>query len=394
MKNETFLFNNQRDSRTTNNINDSGPIIKWEFLLRANPLKGPESTPAVDNQGNIYFGSHDGCFYSVDVNGKYRWMFKTDEKIYSSPAIYMNKVYFCGGDGFTYCLDLYGNLIWKYNMTPQSDNLLVVKIRKITTLFSNLNPTIKRLRRVKSWTSPLLEDNKVYTSSKGYGAHCLNAQNGSIIWKFKLRGSKNHLSGFALFEKKLFICSQKKNVYCINSYGKLIWSKSYKPRYEHWSNPSIDAIDNSIYIVKSMKEKASFICKYSLAGDLMWIKLLDTAIRGSIAISKLNWVTFGGFDGNIYFLNKTDGSLIKKIKLSDADRALWTTPVIDANSNILITTKISNNEGSLVAINSNFEVIWILNDIGKCLSTPKILENGDVLIGSWQGKFFCIKTGG
>ena len=56
-----------------------------------------------DSEGNLYFGCHDGAFYSLGPSGKLRWCSLTGQKIYSSPSIFMAKalVFFMPRDSFS-----------------------------------------------------------------------------------------------------------------------------------------------------------------------------------------------------------------------------------------------------------------------------------------------------
>ena len=78
------------------------PELVWRFRLRSFPEFAPESTAAFDDEMNIYFGSHDQCFYSLTAEGTFRWMFKTGGKVYSSPTLLdSDHVCVASGDGLS-----------------------------------------------------------------------------------------------------------------------------------------------------------------------------------------------------------------------------------------------------------------------------------------------------
>ena len=114
----TFLFDKSRSGRLRFGKGKMGPFeLVWRCRLPSYPPRAPESTPAFDDEGNLYFGSHDCCFYSVDRDGKLRWMYKVgNQKVYSSPAISEGKVVVASGDGRLFCFALDGQLQWIYDI--------------------------------------------------------------------------------------------------------------------------------------------------------------------------------------------------------------------------------------------------------------------------------------
>ena len=97
------------------------------------------------------------------------------------------------------------------------------------------------------------------------------------------------------------------------------------------------------------------------------------------------------FSGFLYFLSKKSGAKLNVVKLSDASRALWTTPSIDQNGNIFIATKDTPHSGSLYCIESNGEITWRYKT-GKSLSTPVLDHCGRIYFGSWNGDYLCLQT--
>ena len=57
--------------------------LKWKHETRA----GIISSPAIGDDGSLYFGGWDNRIHSVDSEGKHRWEFETADHIWSSPAI-------------------------------------------------------------------------------------------------------------------------------------------------------------------------------------------------------------------------------------------------------------------------------------------------------------------
>ena len=83
-----------------------------------------KSSPTIDSDGNIYFGTSDGKFFSVRLENsagtgpfsvKQNWAFQGDGEIYSSPALKNNKLVFSTLNGFVYAITTGGKEIWKYS---------------------------------------------------------------------------------------------------------------------------------------------------------------------------------------------------------------------------------------------------------------------------------------
>ncbi len=87
--------------------------MKWEFKAKA-PVY---SSPAIGNNGIIYFGSNDAFVYAVDsATGKQKWKFETGRQVKSTPAIGADgTVYFGSQDQNVYAVDgLTGKQKWSF----------------------------------------------------------------------------------------------------------------------------------------------------------------------------------------------------------------------------------------------------------------------------------------
>ncbi len=109
------------DDASTDQMGNFSWHRTWQFRP-GTPVRSPhvipKSIPAV-NQGTVYFGAENGCFYAVDAeNGQELWSFQTvpsDKGIFSSPLLAEGTVIFGAYDGNVYCLDqATGNLHWEF----------------------------------------------------------------------------------------------------------------------------------------------------------------------------------------------------------------------------------------------------------------------------------------
>jgi outer membrane protein assembly factor BamB len=246
---------------------------------------------------------------------------------------------------------------------------------------------------VRSWSSPNISKDVLYITGYGLGLHAVNIESGTSNWVYDLGSPRFHLTGVAIDkEDNIIVCSQQKNIHCLDQGGALMWKTSIKSGYDIWGNPTIDPDTGNIYISASYREKDAFIYCIEKKGQIIWQIHINGAIRGSATISRENYIVICCFNGYIYFIDKHTGKIIYNKKFSDAQRALWTSASIDSKGNILFTTKDSSKEGSLICLDKEGNLIWHHKQIGKSLSTPVLDSTGRVYVGTWNGEFICLQT--
>jgi outer membrane protein assembly factor BamB len=96
------------------------------------------STPAIDDQGNIYAGCIEGHVHSFTANGSQRWRFEASYEVISSPAIASNgTIYACDRDGYVYALNSSnGTQLWSVN-TGASDIIATPAIGRRDEIYIN-----------------------------------------------------------------------------------------------------------------------------------------------------------------------------------------------------------------------------------------------------------------
>lgn len=87
----------------------------WDFQTG----KGIFSTPVIDGNGVIYFGSADHYFYALNPDGSLNWKYETGEIIDSAGALTPGAITFISGDGKMYhfhagSMELSARPIWTY----------------------------------------------------------------------------------------------------------------------------------------------------------------------------------------------------------------------------------------------------------------------------------------
>jgi len=125
----------------------------WSYLTG-----GEVTTPCVDSDGTVYFGSRDGFLYAVNPNGSPKWSYDIGEGTWSSPAIDSNGTVFLGADnGTIIAVDSTGVLAWVINPNPGEDN---------------------------SSGLAIAADGTVYMPAENGFFYALNPLNGNTLWSF------------------------------------------------------------------------------------------------------------------------------------------------------------------------------------------------------------------
>jgi len=389
-----FLFDIYKTSQQKFITGDQLSGERWITHLRTNPNYCAESTAAVDNFENLYFGSHSGNFYCLNSEGKIRWTFSTKKRIYGSPVLFEGSVIFTSGDGFLYCLDKQdGSIIWIKDLKK---GYFDSRKLKIAQTFIHLPFTFSFRRRtnldVKSWSSVSIIENSIIITGFGKGLYSFN-YDGTEAWSYDLGFPRYQLSGVVCDDEKMIYCVARNcYIYKFDKLGKVVWKTRIIKGWHSWGNPSYNPNHKHLYCVFSKGENYGRLFALSKNGKLIWQCNLKSTIRGSVAISNDGKSVYcADFKGYIYHIDALTGDIKITRKISNAIRALWTTPTVDLDNNIYISTKDSIDTGRVIKLDRNLKIIWEYKT-NKTLCTPLIMSNKDVCFGSWDGNYYRIKT--
>jgi outer membrane protein assembly factor BamB len=200
-------------------VGQSGPedlsTPKWVFATDGKIT----SSPAVVD-GKVYIGSDDHNWYCLDAyTGKKIWDFPTEYKVGASAAVVDGRVYTGADDGNIYCLDANtGTKIWE-------------------TYAGGLFTTILMPQELQSRSSPIVVDNKLYVGALDGKVYCLRTSDGGELWTYTtgdpIGGSPAYSDGV------IYIASTDTYMYALNATdGALIWKSI---------GINLDVIINPIY---------------------------------------------------------------------------------------------------------------------------------------------------
>jgi len=308
-------------------------------LLVILPLSSAESWPMYrhDAQHTGYASS------SAPANNSIRWTYETDNGIFSSPAVYENKVYVGSFDKNLYCLDANtGTLLWSYEIG---------------------NPIVK--------SSPAISDNKVFIGSSDGIVYCLNAENGTKIWSF-LTGAGIDSSP-VVFADSVFISSQDQKLYCLETgSGQEVWNFT-TPRGIS-SSPAYYA--NKVYVGCS---DSILYCLEAETGMLLWNYSTGSPIYASPAIS--NGKVFIGSD-KLYAFDAMNGTLNWSY---DTGTTFYSSPAVDQTR---VYVGCSDYNLYCVMKETGY-ALWHFPTNGYLDASPAVAD-GKVYIGSQDNTVYCV----
>jgi outer membrane protein assembly factor BamB len=237
---------------------------KWDFDIDTSI--DIWSSPLVDEDGTVYVGSHDdfdGTIYAIDINGNLLWKFETASDICSSPAMDNEVIYFGSGDHYLRAVYAStGELKWKYEFED----------------FADSSPAIG-------------PDGTIYIGATKEGKLFAIDQNGNYKWHIKLGNSVDTWSSPAIFEEVVYIGSDNGYLYAVNAEtGELKWKNLLA--FSVGGSPAIGA-EGTIYI--NCECEGDSVCDtffaFNQQGEKLW-SFNDSFAASSPAI---------GSDGTIYF---------------------------------------------------------------------------------------------
>jgi outer membrane protein assembly factor BamB len=358
-------------------------FVKWTFEAGG----GIESSPAIGEDGTIYFGAHDNRLYAVNPNGTLKWSFYVGKPLYgdkfdvykgilSSPAVAKDgTIYFSSLSDIFFAINADGTEKWRYELPITSD----------------------------TWTSPVIgEDGTIYTGAarrklegsqqQEYypepigGVYAFNPD-GTLKWHFV--GNGDVVGSPAIGDDGIIYVAVPEGkeesinyLKAINPDGTEKWKLLI--RFSE-SSPSVGP-DGTVYIGVGHFNKG--LVAINPDGTEKWFFQTGDDISATPAIGADGTVYVGSWDYNFYAINP-DGTLKWKFETPPAFEGVSSSAAIGADGTIYF----GSNSGNFYALNPDGTEKWHIESLASIPSSPAIGKDGTVYVGSWNNKLYAFGEG-
>lgn len=379
----TLLINSKHTGQSKYTTNIEKPHLKWKF----NAGNGIESSPAIGENGTIYFGTFSDNFFALNPDGTVKWKFsKENEQFRSSPTI--------SRDGTIYFLAI-------YDLKPQYSGHLGFKVDfGVPKLYAlNQDGTVKwdfvlgGLMSGLIYTPTIGEDGTIYAISGG--ADMPNATGGDTFWAINPDGSEKwqfkteeamFSAGALADDGTIYFGCADGNVYAVNPDGTEKWKFNTGPEAKAKDHifdsvPSVGS-DGTIYIGSYDKN----LYALNADGTVKWYFPMNDVIEATPSIATDGTIYAGTYspskDKFLYALNP-DGSLKWKF---ETGQGVYGAPVIDSNGILYF----GSYDSYLYSLNPDGTLRWKYKTGGGIVIPPVIDDKGTVYIGSWDNNLYAI----
>ncbi|HPO28511.1 MAG TPA: PQQ-binding-like beta-propeller repeat protein [Caldisericia bacterium] len=271
-----FQYDARRTGQCPYDTSKNNGTLKWKFKTDDYIY----SSPAISSEGAVYTGYRN--LYAINSDGTLKWKFEIGGVIYSSPAISSDSTVYVGSnDGYLYAINPNGTLKWKFK--EQDISYSSPSIGSDGTIYAG-------------------EDRSIFYDSYLYAIN----PNGTLKWKFKANNGIQSTPAiapdgtvyFGAIEEYLRgskIGSNDNYFYALNSDGSLKWKFKVKEG-RYYSSPVISK-DGAIYVGVDISSDDDYLYAINPDGTLKW-KFKPAG--SSPVISSDGTIYVGSNDGYLY----------------------------------------------------------------------------------------------
>jgi outer membrane protein assembly factor BamB len=294
---------------------DTGKLL-WSFQV---PNADPECTgnkaehglcrstkvrsdPAVDSDGNVYFGSYDFNLYKVDFHGKLVWSFPTGGSIFGPVSLDTDGTVFVGSfDNHLYAVDgSSGKQKWMFDVKAHGDSGWSIAGDLVLGM-SNEGGLCT------SWPPP----DCPWPNRTAGGGHCftyaINKTTGALVWKEK---TGNPAAGGLVAGSTYYGGSWSKSFVAYDLHtGSQKWSFDAGGLIE--SHPAL--YDGVIYISSESPSQALFAVNATTGKQIWKYTGAKEELNGSPSVT-LDTVYVGSNDHYLHAVDRRSGAFKFKFK--------------------------------------------------------------------------------
>jgi outer membrane protein assembly factor BamB len=390
--------------------------VKWAFKAG-----GPIVTSPALADGVVYIAALDGHLYAIDQEtGKEKWNFKSRMPIASSPAVIGGTLYFVSSAGSLVALDIKtGQPKWVYAIEYERK----FEARNLHG-YPSAAQTIPDVFDIFT-SSPAVANGKVYFGSGDGNVYAVDAQSGSLLWKFATKDVVH--SSPAVVNNTVYIGSWDSYLYAIDAdTGQGKWSfKSGDDNTIHnqvgfQSSPAV--VDGTVYIgcrdahVYAI-DAATGHKKWDYPTNKSWVVGTPAVREGMVYVGTSDSSRFMALDaktGRLRFEFKAGAYMFSSAALAgdlayigDHNGRLY---AIDAKAGKLAwefqteaskkdSMKVLNPDGTFnpeafAPVFGDFEDMYLdfyrVISVGAIVSSP-VVDKGVVYFGSMDGNLYALQ---
>jgi len=311
------------------------------------------SSPAIDNDGNIYVGSSDHKVYAFNPGGTKLWEYQTDGKVMSSPVVSADgTVYVGSNDGKLHAINASnGNGKWT---------------------FTTDGPV---------YSSPAIGPNgEIYVGSwSTHGKlYALKLDGSGAEWVFS--GAQGGIRSAPAIAPNgtIYVGSMDGRLYAIKPNGTKDWELTTGDMVN--SSPAI-ASDGTIYV--------GSLDNYLYAVDpnthqIKWRTLLLGEVFSSPAIGVDGTIYVGTGSSRLHALEPNSG--IEQWYYQTGGN-IWSSPTIGADGTIYV----GSSDRKVYAITTDGKLKWTFDTQGYVYSSPAVGADGMIYVGSGDHNLYAIQ---
>ena len=341
--------------------------LNWSF----NTGGRIRNSPVLDTDGNLYFSSDDGYFYSIDPDANLRWTYNignfqgsgVNDLYDSSPLVDNDGNIYVGSDSsFLHSFTNGGGVRWRRTVDATGD-----------------------LR-----SSPVMDGNGIiYIGSqepRGSGSmYAYYASNGTRLWRYNVEFDKVISSPALDLDGNVVFGTTGNMLICLYPNGTLNWETSLKGSVV--SSPSIDSSGNIYVGSYSPFGGAGILWSHDSYGSNEWAYAnFRDVIYSSPAIGPDGTIYIGCDDKALYAINGTDGTFDWAYH---TEGKIISSPAVDSDGVIYV----GSEDMYLYSINPDGNLRWKYKTGGMIHSSPAIGSDGRVYVGSDDGSLYSLFKG-
>lgn len=367
-----------------------GGAIKWRFKAEGQI----ETSPVIDKEGDIYFADQKCNLYAIDKNGKEKWRFSGGKPVtskewggescaQSSPAIAEDgTIYFLPMTGKFFAVSPDGKEKWSYPIFMFKNAWSSPSIDKDGTIY------------VGSEMYPPRETGK--PEEKHANVYAINPD-GTLKWEYSTGSNWSTGTAAIADDGVIFtttgLCEGGKcenAILAINPDGTKKWSLFPENGVPEGS-PTI-AKDGTVYITAKGKDdprKSFFYALNPADGSTKWKMAGSAGMSITPGIDSDGTIYFGDWDGVFFALNP-DGSEKWRVQTPKAYETLSSSPAIGADGTIYF----GSITGQFFAYDRNGKEKWqFKTEGGGIVASPAIGEGGIVYVTTVPGELIAFGPG-